>query len=118
MTEYRSLTESLKRDIEARRSQSPEQYRLASLEKRTAEHDATIKGCLWTTNTCYGNTQENRSEIEALKQMLALQSEQIANLTAAMGALQAKVDDLTEQTVLNSDRLDKAAEYLKTKGMK
>lgn len=118
MAEYRSLRESLKQDIEARRSQSPEQYRIANLEKKSAELEETMKGCLWTTNTCYGNTQETSSAIEELTKLLALQSEQIANLTAAMGALQAKVDDLTEQTVLNSDRMDKAAEYLKTKGMK
>lgn len=119
MTEYRSLTESLKRDIEARKSQSPEQYRIANLEKKSAEHDAVIKGCLWSSNTSYGNTQETRSEVETLKQLFALQAEQIANLTAAMGAAQAKIDDLTEQIVLNSEAIEKFREWWKTeKGTK
>ncbi len=118
MTEYRSLNESLKRDIEARRSQSPEQYRIANLEKKSKELEDTMKGCLWTTNTCYGTTKETSSEIAELTKLLALQSEQIANLTAAMGALQAKADDLLEQTVSNAERLDRASEYLKSKGMK
>ena len=109
MTEPQPLRDALRDSIEARRTIHPMEFRVTNLEKRLPEHERAMKGFIWNENLCLGFIRETEKEIAALQTTITAQNEMIAEMTAAIGALQA---DLAAAL----GRIENMAQWAKTKG--
>lgn len=87
------------------------EFRVCNLEKKLPDIDRALKGFTWNQNMCLGFVRETEKEIQDMATTITAQNEMIADLKAALGSVQADLAAMTE-------RLDKASEWLKTKGMK
>lgn len=102
-------TERLREAIQARKEIHPLEYRVISLEKKSKEQDTSIKGSIWSVNTCLGNTRENVEDIKVLRQVIMVQADTISAMQVAIGGLQADLAAAME-------RIEKMAQWAKTKG--
>lgn len=102
-------TERLREAIQARKEIHPMEYRVVNLEKKSKEQDTSIKGSIWSVNTCLGNTRENVEDIKVLRQVIMVQADTISAMQVAIGGLQADLAAAME-------RIEKMAQWAKTKG--
>ena len=116
-------TERLREAIQARKEIHPMEYRVVNLEKKSKEQDTSIKGSIWSVNTCLGNTRENVEDIKSMRQVIIVQAETISGMQVAIGSLQADLVEAMEligklqaDLVAGMERVDKMSQIAKTKG--
>lgn len=108
MTDHRSITADLRANIDARREMHPLEFRMLSLEKKLPEIERGLKGNNWQANLCVAECREATADVKAMGDTITSQNEMIAEMKAAIGALQADV-------LANAERIEAMAQWAKTK---
>ena len=109
--ELRNLKMQLKHLIEERSRRTLDQCKLDAMVKELPEVRKALEGANWLLNLAVANSRAVVKENLELKDRIARLETTVAELMAAIGQQQMKIET-------NTERLDKASEWLKTKGMK
>ncbi len=100
-----SLTEELKHRMDSR----PDKYTLAWWEKRFDELIQAYRGACHSINLAVANTRDNETKLAKFGERIEQLERENINLKADMGELRSIIES-------HSERIEKMAQWAKTKG--